>query len=720
MGWPTPQDYSEAVQNPQINFEDAELRSGRLAVNAMGLPVVASGSFASVYRVSCESKRQFAVRCFLQQTTTQHERYQRISKFVMTDDLPYTVDFNYLVNGIRVQGKWYPVLKMDWVDGLTLDAFVRRHLHDKTKIAHLADQFVKMTKDLQDAGIAHGDLQHGNILVTKQGELRLVDYDGMFVPDLSGMASPEIGHRNYQHPERDGTHFNERIDNFSAWSIATSLRAISLDPELAVGLQGCDECLLFRQADYRYPLGSRAFYTLEHHNDKSINALSKTLRTVLSMAPDEIPFLSEDIEPRADLPQVTLVAEPEPIPIIAVHNKRAQQQEQDPELEFRQSWPSLHDYVHAVTNPMKNFVDSSMHDFILIRDHGSVRAMGTDHGAVFKFRKSGSSKSDTNKPEYAVKVWLKADDLLEQRYKSLYTFLNGGAVNYVELEPHFVPFVFIQHGLRVGQHYYPIVRMKYTSGLTLFEAVEKYRQDRAKMKELISHFIKMMARIESSGIIHGDIEPENIIVKSDRMVLVDYDLTTVPLSRPLASRVKSNKHYRHPMQPPTVPPPNDNFAAWLMYYSMKIISLYPAIWNIAGAKPGRLLFSDEDLRKPHTSHLFRMLKSHYSESVRSLAADVEKLLKTRPSEIEALRVKMPALQVFEHLRGELTAPTTAGATQLDVLERSSESIAFVGAGVFLFSALYGSWIGMLFGGVFLIIFFVGVRLKRGNNPQNKP
>lgn len=701
MGWPTPQDYSEAVQNPQINFEDAELRSGRLAVSAMGLPVVASGSFASVYRVSCQSNRQFAVRCFLQQTTTQHERYQRISKFVMTDDLPYTVDFNYLVNGIRVQGKWYPVLKMDWVDGLTLDAFVRRHLHDKARIAHLADQFVKMTTDLQDAGIAHGDLQHGNILVTQQGELRLVDYDGMFVPDLSGMASPEIGHRNYQHPERDGTHFNERIDNFSAWSIATSLRAISLDPELAIELQGCDECLLFRQADYRYPLGSRAFHALESHVDKSINALSRTLRTVLSMAPDEIPFLSEDLEPRADLPPVTLVAEPAPAPVITVHSKRAQQQEQDPELEFRQPWPSLHDYVHAVTNPMKNFVDSSMHDFVLIRDHGAVRALGTDHGAVFKFRKSGT-KSDTKKPEYAVKVFLKADDLLEQRYKSLYTFLNGGAVNYVELEPHFVPFVFIPHGLRVGQHYYPMVRMKYTSGLTLFEAVEKYRQDRAKMKELISNFIKMMARIESSGIIHGDIEPENIIVKPDRMVLVDYDLTTVPLSRPLASRVKSNKHYRHPMQPPAVPPANDNFAAWLMYYSMKIISLYPAIWNIAGAKPGRLLFSDEDLRKPHISYLFRMLKSHYSEGVRSLAADVEKLLKTRPAEIEPLRVRMAPLEVFTHLRGELTIPT-AGAMQPAAVLQTSTGLGVIGVVVFLTSAMYGSSIGIFLGGIMLII-----------------
>ncbi|QLQ08322.1 MAG: hypothetical protein HZY76_21580 [Anaerolineae bacterium] len=54
-------------------------------------------------------------------------------------------------------------------------------------------------RNLQTHGIAHGDLQHGNVLVAAD-ELRLIDYDGMYVPPLSGRESHEIGHRNYQHP----------------------------------------------------------------------------------------------------------------------------------------------------------------------------------------------------------------------------------------------------------------------------------------------------------------------------------------------------------------------------------------------------------------------------------------------------------------------------------------------------------------------------------------
>ena len=39
--------------------------------------------------------------------------------------------------------------------------------------------------------IAHGDLQHGNIIVQDDGTIRLVDYDGCYVPELAGLKSNE-------------------------------------------------------------------------------------------------------------------------------------------------------------------------------------------------------------------------------------------------------------------------------------------------------------------------------------------------------------------------------------------------------------------------------------------------------------------------------------------------------------------------------------------------
>src|SRR5688572_7011157 len=117
--WPTPQDYNEAVQNPRSAFGDAELQECLPETNALGLPRPISGSFASVYHMRSATKH-FAVRCFLRNVPDQTERYKRISECLAQANLPYTVPFEYLANGIKVNNIWYPVQKMQWVAGTPL------------------------------------------------------------------------------------------------------------------------------------------------------------------------------------------------------------------------------------------------------------------------------------------------------------------------------------------------------------------------------------------------------------------------------------------------------------------------------------------------------------------------------------------------------------------------------------------------------------------------
>ena len=69
--------------------------------------------------------------------------------------------------------------------------------------------------DLQSVKVAHGDLQHGNVLVMADGSLRLIDYDGMWVPKLKGQKSNEIGHPDYQSPLRSEKDFHPDIDAFA-------------------------------------------------------------------------------------------------------------------------------------------------------------------------------------------------------------------------------------------------------------------------------------------------------------------------------------------------------------------------------------------------------------------------------------------------------------------------------------------------------------------------
>ncbi len=214
--WPTPQDYNEAIQNPKLCFADADLCAGKVDLNAIGLPKAASGSFASVYRI-VTPKGAWAIRCFLTFRKDQAERYQHVSDFVLFDGLDCTVEFHYIEQGIKVGGRWYPIVKMPWIDGPTLEAYIQANLSDREKLESLANDFYELSMALERAGIAHGDLQHGNFLVNPDG-LKLVDYDAFYVPELRGKLSLEFGHPNYQHPLRDDFHFDgiEDLDVFKA------------------------------------------------------------------------------------------------------------------------------------------------------------------------------------------------------------------------------------------------------------------------------------------------------------------------------------------------------------------------------------------------------------------------------------------------------------------------------------------------------------------------
>lgn len=297
MAWPTPQDYNEAVQNPSLAFADGELRTGRPELTPLGLPRPITGGFASVYRLQC-AQRNWAVRCFLRQFHDQQQRYAAISEHLARVRLPYTVGFTFLREGIRVRGQWYPILKMEWVQGEPLNVFIEKHLGSPNALLSLATRWLQMMKTLQKASIAHGDLQHGNVFVV-EGDLRLIDYDAMYVPALSGQASHEVGHRNYQHPLRTEFDFGPYLDNFSAWVIYVSLIALTVDPQLWQRFGGGDESLLFRRMDFERPEGSDALHALEMSLDERIRSAATVFKSLLYLGPQQVPSLDGQIAPPA-------------------------------------------------------------------------------------------------------------------------------------------------------------------------------------------------------------------------------------------------------------------------------------------------------------------------------------------------------------------------------------------------------------------------------------
>lgn len=244
---PRGDEYNVAVQNPRIAFVDTELKSGSVETTPLGLPKPYSGGFTITYKISTP-QTAWAVRCFHRDIQDLQRRYQSIGNFFSKNPSTHFVDAFYLAEGIRINGKGYPIIKMRWLEGEPLNIFLSKSYNQKIKVEKLLADFVQLINELEKFGIAHGDLQHGNIIV-KNDRLYLIDYDGMYFPELASLQTNEIGHINYQHPKRSASHYNQYIDRFSAIVIYIGLKAISLKPTLWNKYEN-GENILFRSQDY--------------------------------------------------------------------------------------------------------------------------------------------------------------------------------------------------------------------------------------------------------------------------------------------------------------------------------------------------------------------------------------------------------------------------------------------------------------------------------------
>ena len=293
QSFPSGFQYQEAVQHPDRCFSDSDLRSASFERMAMGLPKMISGNFAAVFPVTSASGHKYAVKCFARRVPHQMQRYERISARLSTLKPWWATDFQYIPQGIQVEARPYPILRMNWVNGCTLTHWISRHTNRPAAITKLAHCFDEMVHDLSNSGLAHGDLQAGNLLVTDDGQLHLVDYDGMYVPGLDGLPPDEVGHPDYQPPSRSQNDYGPAMDRFSAWLISLSLKILAAAPELWDQLNPThDEYLLLNRHDFLDLNSSSRLAALCSHQDMEVRRLAQVTRQILSLPPAAIPALA--------------------------------------------------------------------------------------------------------------------------------------------------------------------------------------------------------------------------------------------------------------------------------------------------------------------------------------------------------------------------------------------------------------------------------------------
>lgn len=310
--YPTITKYYSAISHPQIAFKNLDpiLANGQAVKiynpHPQGMQNLwtAAGGCACVFKYETfNPKRLWAVRCFLQSTSSVASHYSKVSSRLQNIGCSsYFVECSFLNQGIRVDGISYPIVKMEWVEGKDLKSFIQDNLNNKNKLDLLVQAWVRLSKDLLTQGIAHGDLQHGNILVDDRNgvTLKLIDYDSLyFAVDGNSIDDESKGFDGYQHPLRDNIQKQcLEIDFFSQLVIYISIIAIAENPKLWQNYKlDKTERLLFSKNDFRNPDQAQVFQTLSQLSP-NVSQLADEFKRICKLTDfNKIPSLDAVLTP---------------------------------------------------------------------------------------------------------------------------------------------------------------------------------------------------------------------------------------------------------------------------------------------------------------------------------------------------------------------------------------------------------------------------------------
>jgi formylglycine-generating enzyme required for sulfatase activity len=254
MLFPTISEYKTAVRNALKTLRT--LKDYEPVLRPDGEPLFYSGGLAAVFKLKHRETGKFlALKCFHKDQENREARYKLISECLIDYPSNYLVHYDYKDNEIFVNSsvagnRGYPVLAMEWAEGLTMGEFVSQccHKRDEAALNRLVDEFNWFTFWLLSQPFAHGDLKPDNIMIRPDGKPVLLDYDGMYVPTMKGQDASELGSPVYRHPARTVRDFNKRMDDFSLIILLLELRILSANPQ---SYRGIGESLFLTQEDIR-------------------------------------------------------------------------------------------------------------------------------------------------------------------------------------------------------------------------------------------------------------------------------------------------------------------------------------------------------------------------------------------------------------------------------------------------------------------------------------
>ena len=248
---------SNALANPDTCLFIDKLKGGHIVMMNPITPLCGSGRFAVVYKYILSNGSEKAIRVWFDYKKENQivASAKEISNELRKLDSIYFLDFEYYENAILVEGDRHPLIIMEWCDGDSLKSYIKKHLFDRTVLDNLSDSFLEMFIFLHKKNISHGDLQHKNICVENDGQIKLLDYDSLYFHTQFFNNKKEVlsGVGSFQHPDRkQNTILGPFRDYFSELVIFLSIIAIKEDPTLWYDfrIECSDDRLLFSASDF--------------------------------------------------------------------------------------------------------------------------------------------------------------------------------------------------------------------------------------------------------------------------------------------------------------------------------------------------------------------------------------------------------------------------------------------------------------------------------------
>ena len=263
-------------------------------------------------------------------------------------------------------------------------------------------------------------------------------------------------------------------------------------------------------------------------------------------------------------------------------------------------YPLISEYVRAIQDASSN-LDKLAHLVPVLDDHGEPYRSSGAFAVVFKMKDEQTGKC------YALKCFTEEQEGRAEAYRQIADELEFVDSSYITSVKYLDKEIFVDSSCEEDE--FPVLLMDWIDGETMETYIGENYQDNYTMAMLCYRFCKMAAWLRSQPFAHGDIKPDNIMVRPDgSLSLVDYDGMFVPSMKGCKSPTVGTKDFCHPLRTmddfdETI----DDFSLASIALSLKAISMNSTLLDIYGASD-RLLFSEKDYRTPSNSKVISALQ----------------------------------------------------------------------------------------------------------------